>query len=312
MKIKGILLMALSAVGYGLTPIFLKLAYAEGATMLQVQFWRFLMAAVLLWGICLPAGVMKGLDWEDVPTLLLAALGGGLLFAGICIPQFTSMRFLSASVSEVLYFTYPVWVALISSAISKKRLRGAQWLLLGTLILGIVITLDFAGANFHGLGVLLAFTASVFSTAYIMFCKLRSFWKYSGLQMGLCVMTGALLVFALCFLFFEPNKGLPPGRALYSVIAMAVVSTLVAMGSYFAGIKYLEPVEIATLAALEPVVTILAETFVLGANLGGKTYVGAVVLIASITLFVVWQPSKKTKQAALAKGETKPNREKGV
>lgn len=292
MKIKGIVLMALSAIGYGFTPIFLKLAYAEGATLLQVQFWRFLMATALLWLVCLPAGVLKGLTLEDVPNLLKAGAGGGLLFACICLPQFTAMQYLSASVAEVLYFTYPVWVALASAAITKTRLRPGQWALLALLLGSVGVTLDFTGANFHALGVVLALVASVASACYILFGKLRMFWKYSGLQMGLCVMSGALVVFTLCYLFFEPDKRMLPGNAPLIVAGMAVLSTLVAMGSYFAGIKHLEPVQIATLAALEPVVTILAETFVLGVNLGMRTYIGAFLLIACITLFVIYRPRK--------------------
>jgi drug/metabolite transporter (DMT)-like permease len=287
MKLKGSLLMAFSAIGYGFTPIFLKMAYAEGATMLQVQVWRFMIAALFLWGICLPVGVMRNITLGDLPNLLLVGIGGGILFAGICIPQFSSMMFLSASISEVLYFTYPVWVALISSFITKIRLRGVQWALLILLLISIATTLDFRGNSFHGFGVFLALLASAFSASYILFFKRQVFLKYTGLQMGLCVMTGALVIFFLCHLLFESQSIRLPGNSLITVMAMAIVSTLIAMGSYFIGIKHIEPIEIAALSAIEPVVTIIAETFILGVNLGTYTYIGVFMMIVSITVFIM-------------------------
>jgi len=280
-------------VGYGLSPIFLKLAYAQGATLLQVQFWRFLIATVLLWAICLPLGVMKNVNGGDVPVLLKAGALGGLIFAGISIPQFIAMYYMSASVAQVLYFIYPVWVALASSVITKTRLRAAQWGLLALLIVSIALTLDFTSVSFSLPGVLFAMLASVASAVYILFCKLRIFRRYAGLPLGMCVMTGAMFCFTLLYAFFEPNKGMLPGKTLLIVAGMAVISTFLAMSSYFSGIQYLEPVEIATLAALEPVVTIVGDALIMHVRLGLVTYIGAAMLIASITAFVMVPPGKR-------------------
>lgn len=54
-RARGVGLVLLSAVGYGMTPILLKFAYAEGAQMEQILYYRFLLAVLLLGG-SLPCG----------------------------------------------------------------------------------------------------------------------------------------------------------------------------------------------------------------------------------------------------------------
>ena len=46
--VTGVGLVLLSAVGYGMTPILLKFAYAEGAQMEQILYYRFLLAVLFL------------------------------------------------------------------------------------------------------------------------------------------------------------------------------------------------------------------------------------------------------------------------
>ena len=66
-------LVLLSAVGYGMTPILLKFAYAEGAQMEQILYYRFLLAVLLLGGQLALQGRLRALPRGRWGTLALAA-----------------------------------------------------------------------------------------------------------------------------------------------------------------------------------------------------------------------------------------------
>ncbi len=293
-RARGVGLVLLSAVGYGMTPILLKFAYAEGAQMEQILYYRFLLAVLLLGGQLALRGRLRALPRDRWGTLALAAGVGGTLFAGITLNLFTAMKYLSASVSELLYFIYPIWVGLLSAALYKMRLRLAQWLCLAAMLAGLFLTLDLRGAAFGVKGLAFALLSSVCSAAYVLFAKRRVFEALDGYVFSLAVMLGALVCFAACY--FGPGGMHPPlsGRAITVILIMTLASTLVAMCSYFLGIRTLSPTEIAALASVEPVVTLVGERLVLGTALGARVWLGAAVVIGAVTAFTLVGSADKT------------------
>lgn len=286
-RAKGVGLVLLSAVGYGLTPILLKLAYAEGAQMEQILYYRFLLAAALLGGQMLLRGRLRAVPRRQWGSLALAAGVGGALFAGITLNLFTAMKYLSASVSELVYFVYPVWVGLLGWVVYKTRLRPAQWGCMAALLTGLALTLELKGGAFSGKGLAFALLSSGCSAAYVLFAKRRAFEALNGYVFSLAVMLGALCCFAACY--FWPGGERPPltPRALWVILVMTLASTLMAMCSYFLGIRYLSPGEVAALASVEPIVTLLGEALILGASPGPRVWLGAAVVIVSVTGFTL-------------------------
>ncbi|MEG0272671.1 MAG: DMT family transporter [Hydrogenoanaerobacterium sp.] len=292
MKSRGFFLLAISAIGYGMTPILLKIAYAENAGMYQVLFYRFAIAILLLGFYLFLSKRLRSIPVSDVGLLVQAGTIGGALFALIIIALFSSMKYLSASISEVLYFTYPVWVAILSVFLYNQRIFFYQVLCIVVLLLGIFLTLDFTQVKLQPTGLLLAFLSSICSAIYIVFAKQKKFKRLDGVMFTFVIMIGAFFVFVFCYFLLETNHKFFTTKAFIAVFSMSLVSTLLSMCSYFIGIKYLSAVEVAAIATLEPIVTILCETLFLHHFMRFQTYLGVFLVIISIACFTIdWKKS---------------------
>jgi drug/metabolite transporter (DMT)-like permease len=70
-----------------------------------------------------------------------------------------------------------------------------------------------------------------------------------------------------------------------AVVAIALVSTVLAFTTFFAGLKRVGPITASTLSTLEPVVTIILATFILGETMSLLQIFGSLlILIAAVTL----------------------------
>ena len=104
---RGLLLVALSTLAYGVQPIFGKVAYAAGVTPLALLAWRYLIALVCL----------ELFDRSPRPPLAtrLRLWAIGSVFAVNSIAYFMALEALPASVNALLLYSYPVIVALLAA-----------------------------------------------------------------------------------------------------------------------------------------------------------------------------------------------------
>lgn len=287
-KKKGALLIALSAVGFGLSPIFLKMAYAEKADLYQISFSRFFIASVFLWLIVLfrvRTGRIPKMSGTERTNLLRGGAVASLLFSAIVLTLASSLKYLSASASELLYFTYPCWVSLYSVLWMKKRLEPAQIGCLALLMSGTVLTLDFQNLSICLRGLLLALASGVTNAVYIIFCTREAFKKLDSYLFTAVIMTGCMLVFAVMHFIVKPSAASFTPKGARMVVLMALISAVLAMSAYFAGIRHLQSVEVAMVASVEPVVTIVGESFLLRHLSAFHVYMGAALMLLSILGF---------------------------
>jgi len=81
-----------------------------------------------------------------------------------------------------------------------------------------------------------------------------------------------------------------------AVVAIALVSTVLAFVTFFAGLERTDPIAASTLSTLKPVVTVMLATVVLGEGMGLLQLLGGVlILIAAITLVRSEMVQKKPK-----------------
>jgi drug/metabolite transporter (DMT)-like permease len=133
-------------------------------------------------------------------------------------------------------------------------------------------------------GALLALAASVTYTTYILISD-RIIGAIDPFALAALVLTGATASFAVTGLATGSLDLRLPGEAWLWLILIALVSTVVAVSAFFAGLKRVGPSEAAILSTFEPVVTVALAFAVLNERmspaqlLGGALVLGAVVLL---------------------------------
>ncbi|MGZ6258881.1 MAG: EamA family transporter, partial [Candidatus Limnocylindrales bacterium] len=110
----GILLVLVSACGFGSGALFAKPVYASGLDWLTLLYWRFLIAAIVSWAwlLLLPPNrrALRRLSRRRVVVLL----GLGVLYVGNSGTYFAGLETVSASLAALIVYIYPALVAVLA------------------------------------------------------------------------------------------------------------------------------------------------------------------------------------------------------
>ncbi|MGW1448909.1 DMT family transporter [Micromonospora sp. NPDC002411] len=287
----GAALCLLSAACFGAMAIFGKLAYDAGVPTGELLLVRFTLAAVLL-GVALlvrpglrRASPAPGRPAMNGRRLLAVAIGlGAVGYAAQAGLFFSALELMDASLLALILYTYPVLVTVGAVLLGRDRLsprRGAALVAAsgGTLL----VLLGAGGVGFHPLGALLAFAAALTYTIYILVAD-TVVHRLAPVVLSTLVLTGAagtLAVRALLTGGVDLDFG---WRGWFWLACIAVVSTVVAMLTFFAGLRRTGPSTAAILSTVEPVVTAVLATVVLGENLTVVQLVGGALVLSSVVV----------------------------
>lgn len=272
-------LVALSATSFGAMAIFALVAYAGGADVTAVLFLRFAIASVAMAALTLATRRR----WPSRRNATVLALMGGVGYVAQSMCFFSALRFASAGLVALLLYLYPFLVALIGVAFLGERLTRRRSLAMAAALVGTALTLG-EGLGGSGIGVALGVATAVIYSIYIV-AGSRVLAAEDALASSTVVMLAAALVFGGLVLATGPRFPVGPA-AWMACVAIALVSTAVAMATFFAGIQRLGAADAATLSTLEPVVTFILAAVFLGEAvsalqiIGGAIVLGAVIALA--------------------------------
>ena len=135
MKLKGYLLALISAVSYGLIPLFILPVKALGFPLDTTLFYRFLVAAVFILGFL----IYRKESLKISKTELLFLLILGLLYALSSDFLFVGYGLLTPGIASTVLFVYPVFVAVILALFFRERMTRFTLISLLITCSGIVI-----------------------------------------------------------------------------------------------------------------------------------------------------------------------------
>ena len=273
-----------SAAAFGAMGIFGKLAYDEGATVGTLLATRFVLAAALLW-LLVGARAVRELTLRDVAVALaLGAVGYGAQAGG----YFAALERLDASLLSLLVYVFPVIVAVAAVALRRERASRRTAAALALSAAGLVMVLAGAAGELDALGTLLGLGTAVVYSAYILGSEGIAA-RVAPLALSTLVCTGAAATLTIAGL---AGGDLEPARVSASGFAwlggLAVVSTVGAIGLFFAGLRRVGPTAASILSTLEPVVTVALAFVAFGESLGfAQLAGGALVLLAVLAVRIV-------------------------
>ncbi len=169
-RLVGIILVAMSAAGFGTLALFGRYAYADNMDALSILFLRFSLSAVVMLALLI-------VRREPLPrgsTLLMLVSMGALGYVGQSFAYLTALKYASSGLVALLVYVYPVFVTLLAVLLLHERLTVIKGLALGVALIGTALTVDPAGGQL--VGALLAITAAAISSVYIMQSPLSTLW----------------------------------------------------------------------------------------------------------------------------------------
>ena len=169
-RLPWILLVAISAFGYGSGPLFAKWIYPTGFDWLDLLAWRHLLAALILWGVVLllPAG--RAALRQITPRRGLTAFGLGVLFVANASTYFASLTWIDASLAGLMTYAYPAIVAVLSIFFAHAPSGVRPWIALFIATSGVVLGVGgiSAGKEPALIGLVLGVASPIIYSCYII------------------------------------------------------------------------------------------------------------------------------------------------
>ena len=260
---------------YGVLPILGKLAYAAGVRPMPLLAWRYVIATLLI------ALLERGPRPPLRERVRLWAIGSVFVFNSIA--YFRALEQIPASVTALVLYTYPVIVALLAALVGVERLTWRALLATLGAFAGCALTAGGspAGAPLRLSGVAWALAAALVYASYIVLSSRFG----SGVPARVLALHLAQAAAVLCVAFGLADGGLAlpaDPRGLLAVAGIGVISTVVAMTTFLAGMALVGPTRASVLSSLEVIVTLVLAFVFLGERLGPWQWAGAALILGAV------------------------------
>lgn len=271
----------LSTFCFGAIGTFAKLAYASGVDSPTLLALRFAVAAAVLWLYFLISNrSLIRIGRKELATCAALGLAGYGIFSSLVFKAFETTP---ASVAGLLFFIYPVFVIIIDWIIARERpgmsLRVGALVILAGIGVGVFGTV---GGHLT-IGVLLAAAGGAWYAAYVVTSR-RLLNNMSPQTVALYVTTFAAVGFFLAGGPVLSHIGAITVRGWLVVLAIAVISTVVALLSFFSGLDKLGSAEASQIGTFELIVTLSLATLVLGESITLPLVLGAAFILAGMLM----------------------------
>ena len=271
------LFIVVSAIAFGAIPIFARAAYSAGSDPISVLFFRFSIASIIM----IPFMATRKIPFPRGKYLLGLMLMGGIGYVGQSFCYFTALTMASAGLVAILLYLYPAIVTILSTLLFKEPITGLKILALILALAGTVLTIGLSGGG-QLPGILLAMTAPLIYSAYILTGS-KITREVGVLSSSTVVMISASLVFGV----LVAAKGLNIPKSLIGwggVFAIAFVSTVIAIITFFAGLKRVGPTSASMLSTFEPVTTVVLASIVFGEEVSLMRIIGGMMILLAVIL----------------------------
>lgn len=276
-KFKGATFVAISASSFGFLPIFAKFAYSENVLVNQFLFFRFLLGSFFILTFLI---LRKKFLFPDTRKLLYFLILGGMFYFGQSSLYLTSILFIPVSVAVLILYTNPVFVAIFSRILHFERPGKGIAISSILAIIGLFLITN-PIFNVTPIGVILALSASLVYTGYILFSS-RAIRNFSEENASFYITLSSSFSFFL-YMTLAGNLNLSFNyKAWLWIILVSLISTSIAITTFLQGIKLIGPTLSSLLSLIEPITSILASFIIFNESFAYLQWLGVILIFIAI------------------------------
>jgi len=279
---RGAFLVFLSAAGFGLIPIFALYAYKGGANVNTLLFLRFTTAAIFFFILIMVKNIKFQLTRSHVLSLFIL---GSVLYTLQSNFYLSSVKFIPASLAVLLFYTYPVFVALLSSLVIRETLSRQILASIALSIIGLIMVLGDSFNNINPQGIMLAFGSALLYSFYIVLGN-RVVQQLPALLTSAFITLFASISYLIMGISTSSIKLDLSAEAWVAVAGIVLFSTIMAILTFFRGIELIGSTKASILSMIEPLVTIGFSALLFYERLSWIQLLGGVFVVLS-SVYVV-------------------------
>lgn len=220
----------------------------------------------------------RSLLWQSIG-------GGGLMFLYLAL-LYIAIGSIPTGIAMTLFFTYPVFTALLSWRWFGARPSRLSWVVMGFVLIGSYLTMPVINAQIDrssAIGILTGLGSGVTYAFYAVIAQ-KSFerihpFSYTWISFGT-----TMLLSGISLLLWNFHTQQLPWRALWIA---GLLSAIVSFGGHLLnnfGIRYLGATAAAIVAATNPALTALLAWLTIQETLNGMQTIGVIIVTLSVAL----------------------------
>lgn len=273
----GVFLILMSGISFGAAAIFARFTYEAGTDPITLLFLRFGIASICMILMML----VRRLPLPRGQILLGLVLMGALGYVGQSFCYFTALTLVSAGLVALLLYLYPAIVTVLAMMILKEPVSKSKILALLSALIGTVLTIGPVGGG-QLLGIVLGLGAAFIYSVYILVgSKITK--PGTAIQSSTVIITSAAIVFGVLILI----RGASFPTTFFgwsSASALALISTVLAIVTFLAGLERVGPTNAATLSTIEPVVTVVLAALILDESITPLRILGGLMILIAVII----------------------------
>jgi drug/metabolite transporter (DMT)-like permease len=302
-RASGVLLVFLSAVGFGTLGIFGRVTVSAELSLPTLLLFRFVFAAAIVWALLRVRARKQGRKREREQEegwgrewnfgtgprdglggrLLLVELGLGVVYGGMTIAFFESLAWLSAGVATLLLYTYPVSVAVVATGVLDESVTVPKALALGCTVSGVGLIAGLDGLALSALGVALVGLASIGYATYAIGTRAMAGHVPPLVHSGYVLLGAAAMIVPYGLL--EGTLSLPATGTAWGLIGgITLVATVIPLLAFNEGLARIEASSASIVSTAEPLTTVVLGTVLLGEVLTPSVLLGGAAILFGVVL----------------------------
>ena len=283
--LQGSLLVGCSAILYGFLGYFGINILRENISVSNMLFWRFLIAGVWMSLFAIRKHKKTNIFSQlDQRTLFFMFILGAVGYAGSSELYFSAIRYIGTGLAMVIFFSYPIMIALLTWLVHRQRFSLLTSITLVTMSVGLYLLRDAATHPLSLLGIMMALIGAVLYALYVFGSK-----RFSSVDMDSNLLT--IMVCLSCALMFliastlTHQFAVPPSlRAWLFLVALGILGTALPIQFMLEGLKYVSSLRASIISVLEPLVTVIVGVMVLGESISHIQLIGAGIVLSSVRM----------------------------
>ncbi len=298
-RLGGIALILVSAAGFGSGSLFAQPVYGSGVDWLTLSAWRFLFGAGLAWLWLLASPTRRaGLRALDRRAGAVGFLLG-VLYVGNSGTYYAGLQTVSPSLAALIVYIYPAVVAVLTLRIGRRLEGRRAWFALAIAFVGTALALggiDRAKApSIAGL-LLVLVSPLIYSVWIVLSARLSGERRGSvggaseagaaaGAATALMMTATATVYWGWNLLVGRPVlPGQIPAGAWIGLVGVGVVSTFIAIQTFYAGAQRIGAAQAALISTVEPAYTIVLAALLFGIGLTPVQLAGGALILFSVVV----------------------------
>ncbi|MDM0460894.1 EamA family transporter [Clostridium perfringens] len=286
-KQKGISLVLIATVFWGIMGISSRILYEAGLSTMFIAFSRSFLSSIcfFIWIMITDRKILK----IDPRGLAISALYGIGTFALCFIGYNLSVEYIPISVATVLMFTNSIWVTIFGVLFfgEKFNMKKGSVILLTLVGCIMVSNMSLGHFNMSAIGIAAGLGTGFLFAFQIIFPKFFSDYRKDTLLIYGYIFA---IIFIGLFTDFKESFNIIAnasniGMVILNILSIGILSTFISNTFYIKSTEYIEASVTSILASMEPVLSSIFAFFIFGEVLNGKQIVGAIlIIIAAIIL----------------------------